>query len=438
MSAFFSLSFLFLIFNVCFSFNEIRQKNMRHTIPFITVLTILLFSACKSVPPQEQTASEQEEEKPTPEQLESLRMKYKNKNEKKTRLAPSFHSEKPPSPNERIISVSAPIKIQPAAKVVFVSGTPSAMLAAGKKRILKKGDSVLDGEIIETGNSGTCDLEFTEKSKVLIRVKPKSVFKVSRNTSGEGESQFLDSGNITIKAEKTDKKGFKLNTHAWVVGVRGTEFDVSADDKSSDVKMDEGEVSLLPFLPELELVQNKKGSFFKLFYDNAIKAGKGEDVRLSADKKKEFTEKSGLDNVLKDAASPDFEGRLNQLAESDSFKNSFLSFLQTAKEKREPPKAGCRGSRIPSELIAECTDSYILLKLETKENQNTYYQMHLDGNHYEFRLQAYDHFSTVCPEYPAAAKAAEDRLNKNDTSQEETEKAKKLLDHFRSCSSEKK
>ena len=420
---------------------------MRHTISFITLLTILLISNCKSVSPQEPTPSEQEEEKLTQEQLESLRLKYKNKNEKKTaRLAPSFQQEKPPSQNERIISVSSPIKIQPAARVVFVTGSPSAMLAQGKKRNLKKGDSVLDGEIIETGSSGTCDLEFDGKSKVLIRVKPKSVFKVSRNTAGEGESQFLDSGNITIKAEKTDKKGFKLNTHAWVVGVRGTEFDVSADEKSSDVKMDEGEVSLLPFIPELELVQNKNGSFFKLFYDNAIKAGKGEDVRLSADKKKEFTEKSGLDSVLKDADSPDFENRLNKLAESDSFKNSFLSFLQTAKERPEAPKAvprteiseKCRGTKIPAELIAECTDTYILLKLDTKENQNLYYQMHLDGNHYEFRLQAYEHFSNVCPEYSSARKAAEDRLNSRETSQEETEKAKKVLDHFRSCSNEKK
>ncbi|HMV79877.1 MAG TPA: FecR domain-containing protein [Leptospiraceae bacterium] len=409
---------------------------MRYTISFITVLAILILSDCRSVPPQEQVSSEPEEEKRTPEQLESLRMKYRNRNEKKAGLAPGYQTEKPPSQQERIISVSSPIRIEPAAKVAFAVGNPSAILAAGRKRTLKKGDTVLDGEIIETGNSGTCDLEFSGKSKVIIRVKPKSVFKVSRNTAGEGESQFLDSGSIAVKAEKTDKKGFKLNTHAWVVGVRGTEFDVSADDKNSDIKMDEGEVSLLPFIPELELVQNKKGSFFKLFYDNAVKAEKGEDVSLSAEKKKEFTEKSGLNNVLNDASSPDFENRLNQLAESDSFKKSFLSFLQTAKEKRVPEN--CRGTKIPAELIEECTDTHILLKLDTKENRNKYYQMHLNGNHFEFRLQAYDYFSGECPEYASAKNTAEERLKRKDTVPAETEKAEKLLDHFRSCGSEKK
>lgn len=100
------------------------------------------------------------------------------------------------------------------------------------KRTLKKGDTVLAGETIETGADGQVKLLFLDKS--LMDLVPNSVFVVD---------EFIQNDGINRKVQVTVKKGtlrsvinkavgekghFRFKTSGTTMGVRGTELLVEA------------------------------------------------------------------------------------------------------------------------------------------------------------------------------------------------------------------
>ena len=132
------------------------------------------------------------------------------------------------------ISVTSYAEI--AGKIVSVSGTVLARnedSSATKMKILKSGDTLEAGYVINTSSNGSSKLLMTDKS--IVDLGPSTLFKVNeyklKNQSDRRVNMEMSYGKMraSVNIPVGAKGKFTIKTKAATMGVRGTEFVVLSD-----------------------------------------------------------------------------------------------------------------------------------------------------------------------------------------------------------------
>ncbi len=116
-------------------------------------------------------------------------------------------------------------------KVVYRKGDVS-MERGGEKRKVFKGDFLLAGDVISSGNTGMVILGFGEGYRSRMKVGPMSHLALEgKKPDRDDENKektffFLDVGNILVHYinKNKDKNRLKVKTKTAAMGIRGTEF----------------------------------------------------------------------------------------------------------------------------------------------------------------------------------------------------------------------
>lgn len=136
-------------------------------------------------------------------------------------------------------------KVPAAGKVVSLYGDVSLLPAAtsalpSSARALHPGDELKPGDQIQTGSPGSVKLLLTDRS--IIDLGPSSKFKLNQYELKNGENRnvemSLSQGRLRNSVQTPVKKPgrFIIRTGAAIMGVRGTEFIVSAVPTDRELK----------------------------------------------------------------------------------------------------------------------------------------------------------------------------------------------------------
>ena len=151
--------------------------------------------------------------------------------------------------------VQAESEPSPVAEVTLILGISVVHQynGAGEEH-LQRGDPVYAGDLIETQSNGHVHLRFSDDA--LISVRPNSRLKIQRydydpSKPSESTVKFeLEEGvtrAISGRAAKEARQRFRLNTPIAAIGVRGTDFVVSAGSEATKAKVNEGAIVIAPF-----------------------------------------------------------------------------------------------------------------------------------------------------------------------------------------------
>jgi hypothetical protein len=138
----------------------------------------------------------------------------------------------------------------------------SVSLVLGRAYILKvnerlaigQGSLISVGDQIYTDTNGHVHIRFIDNA--LVSVRPRSTLTVQRydfdaeNPSASAVKFDLVEGvarSISGEAAKAARQRFRLNTPVAAIGVRGTDFVVSADSRSTRALVNEGSIVMAPF-----------------------------------------------------------------------------------------------------------------------------------------------------------------------------------------------
>lgn len=159
----------------------------------------------------------------------------------------------------------------------------SVLSADGKVRIARAGDALEMGDSFQTGEKGNARVAFEKGVQVLCPpgvilhldqvsvAGPAGGIDVPMVELEQGEVRVLVEGNASVPAdaEKAPPKPLKLvlRTKAAVMGVRGTDFLVTATDDKADLRMVSGTV---------EVAQDERG----LGLGQVVRADPGEQAEI--------------------------------------------------------------------------------------------------------------------------------------------------------------
>lgn len=124
----------------------------------------------------------------------------------------------------------------------------------GVRQKISKGSKVRVGDLIYTENNGHVHIKFVDEA--LVSVRPRSSLKVERyefnrlNPRKSAVKFNLLEGvarSISGEAAKSARQRFRMNTPVAAIGVRGTDFVVSANSVSTKALVNEGSIVMAPF-----------------------------------------------------------------------------------------------------------------------------------------------------------------------------------------------
>ncbi len=133
-----------------------------------------------------------------------------------------------------------------AGKVSFVIGNVTASTPDGQSRSLRRGDAINGGDRIET-RGGRLQIRFSDGG--FVALQPNTVFGVDQylyaNKPPEETSLFfslLRGGMRTVTGAigKVNKQSYKVRTPVATIGIRGTGYRASTDDKRTLVSVGRG------------------------------------------------------------------------------------------------------------------------------------------------------------------------------------------------------
>jgi len=129
--------------------------------------------------------------------------------------------------------IASTLHAAPAAHVEFVMGDPAAVNAAGRERVLRKGDSVDSGDMVNT-RTGRAQLRFSDGA--YISLQPDTQFRIDDyryNGKSDGTERgffsLLKGGMRTITGlvGRAHKRNYQVTTTVATIGIRGTEYTLS-------------------------------------------------------------------------------------------------------------------------------------------------------------------------------------------------------------------
>lgn len=143
------------------------------------------------------------------------------------------------------------------AAVVLFSHGPVTVTTSAVSHDLKKGDTVLAGSTITTGDKGRVQLRFNDGG--LVSLMPNTQFAVETyqepSAAAEGElGMNLIKGGLRALSGQIGKRNpdsYQLKTKVATLGIRGTQFTVSMDADGMRVHVGAGQIILINELGEL-------------------------------------------------------------------------------------------------------------------------------------------------------------------------------------------
>jgi hypothetical protein len=128
------------------------------------------------------------------------------------------------------------------------------LISNDKRIVLSKGATVTAGDLVYTESNGHVHLRFIDEG--LVSVRPRSTLEIerydfdSRNPKKSAVKFNLREGvarSISGNAAKSARGRFRLNTPVAAIGVRGTDFVVSANSSTTKALVYEGSIVMAPF-----------------------------------------------------------------------------------------------------------------------------------------------------------------------------------------------
>jgi len=142
--------------------------------------------------------------------------------------------------------------VETVGEVIFAIGDTKTVDAAGTRPV-RKGDKVLVGQTLTSGDNGHIHVRFVDKA--FVSVRPHSTLRIDtyKFNAEKPASSFvkftLETGTarlITGAAGHAAKQNFRLNTPVAAIGVRGTDFVVQTTAETTRVSVNEGAIAMSP------------------------------------------------------------------------------------------------------------------------------------------------------------------------------------------------
>mgnify|MGYP000656222622 CR=1 FL=1 len=148
-------------------------------------------------------------------------------------------------------SITAPPAV---GEITLVIGQSEVERESPQTLQAKKGDAILQGDVIKTSSSGHVHVRFVDGA--LVSARPNSVFtihefkydaanpaaSVVRLSLGKGEVR-----SISGAAAQAAKERFRLNTPLVAIGVKGTDFVTQTGADTTRVTVNQGAIVMAPF-----------------------------------------------------------------------------------------------------------------------------------------------------------------------------------------------
>lgn len=134
-----------------------------------------------------------------------------------------------------LVSLAAPLAAQqePAGRVTVVLGSVEAESADGDRRSLGRGDSVFEGDTLQSGPRGRAQIRFSDGGMMSLR--PDSALSLdsyqnsAASPASSRQEMSLRRGGFraqTGRVAQANRQGYRVQTPVAVIGIRGTVFDV--------------------------------------------------------------------------------------------------------------------------------------------------------------------------------------------------------------------
>lgn len=140
-----------------------------------------------------------------------------------------------------------------AGQVTFVSGEAFIDLG-GSRRLLKVGDDIPESAVLDTGANSHLHVKTSDRGFLLLRPKTRAVVEIYRADLANPEKTAirlrLESGvlrSITGQAAESAREKFRLNTPVAAIGIRGTDFTVLADSRTTRAVVASGAIVMSGF-----------------------------------------------------------------------------------------------------------------------------------------------------------------------------------------------
>lgn len=143
---------------------------------------------------------------------------------------------------------------QQVGEVSLVLGNAERFDAHGNRHDIEKGTSIRVGDRVVTPSNGHVHIRFVDDA--LVSVRPNSELQIERYDYDSARPELsavkfnLEEGvtrAISGDAARSAKDRFRLNTPIAAIGVRGTDFVVSADANTTRALVNEGVIIMAPF-----------------------------------------------------------------------------------------------------------------------------------------------------------------------------------------------
>jgi hypothetical protein len=135
-------------------------------------------------------------------------------------------------------------------QVTLVIGEGHRVAADGQKTLLRKGDSLLEGDSVQTGGAGHVHVRFVDGALVSVRPASRLAIEAYNRDAAGGAIRFkLDAGtvrSVTGKWGEENHDRFRLNTPIAAIGIRGTDFVVQAEQERVRVVVQSGAIVMAP------------------------------------------------------------------------------------------------------------------------------------------------------------------------------------------------
>lgn len=154
-----------------------------------------------------------------------------------------------------LVATAAHARTQPAivGETTMVIGQAKLFNSQGEARDLARGAQVREGDRIETGAGGHVHLKFVDGGRLSVR--PASRLQIENYSQADQQSALtairfkLDEGtarSITGSWGEAERDRFRLNTPLAAIGVKGTDFSVSANSRQTLASVYSGAIVLTP------------------------------------------------------------------------------------------------------------------------------------------------------------------------------------------------
>ncbi len=130
-----------------------------------------------------------------------------------------------------VLLIASPAFAAVAGHVQFVSGVVNVINDRGVSHIIRKGDTIYAGDMIQTGATGSAQLRMVDDGFISVRPRSKLRIDEYRYNKTKDDSSFFSllQGNfraLTGLIAKYNRKAWQTRTKTAVLGVRGSDADI--------------------------------------------------------------------------------------------------------------------------------------------------------------------------------------------------------------------